>query len=266
MSTVRTRREPPSFRAVEVARAELLTPHLRRLTFTGPELAGLPEGLPAASVRLLLPRAGEVVLPAWNGNEFRYDDGTRPPIRSLTPRRVDTDGDGPAELDVDIVLHGDGTLSRWAAAAEPGAPAAVAGTGRGYSIDPAARRFVLAGDETALPAIAVLLEALPVEVEVRVVVEVARPDARLALPAHPGATVTWHDLAPGAPPGAALVSAVLSLDVDATRVWAAGEAAAVQRIRRHLFEQAGFPRSDAVIRGYWKVGRSADAGVADGDG
>jgi NADPH-dependent ferric siderophore reductase len=271
MSTVRTRREPPSFRKAEVARAELLTPHLRRITLTGPELAGLPEGLPAASVRLLLPRAGEVVLPEWNGNEFRYDDGARPPIRSLTPRRVATEGAGAPELDVDIVLHGDGTLSRWAASAEPGAPAAVAGTGRGYTIDPEARRFVLAGDETALPAIAVLLEALPPEVEVRVVIEVARPEARLDLPAHPGATVTWHDLPPGEVPGAALVPAVLTLDeltagAEVGHVWAAGEAAAVQRIRRHLFEQVGFPRSHAVIRGYWKHGRSADAGVADGDG
>jgi NADPH-dependent ferric siderophore reductase len=35
-------------------------------------------------------------------------------------------------------------------------------------------------------------------------------------------------------------------------VWAAGEAAAMQRIRRHLFEHLGVPRSHAVVRGYWK--------------
>ena len=38
-----------------------------------------------------------------------------------------------------------------------------------------------------------------------------------------------------------------------TRVWAAGEAGAMQRIRRHLFEERNLPRSRASIRGYWKV-------------
>jgi NADPH-dependent ferric siderophore reductase len=43
---------------------------------------------------------------------------------------------------------------------------------------------------------------------------------------------------------------------DGTQVWAAGEAAAVQRIRRHLFEERGLPRRQAQVRGYWKHGRS----------
>jgi NADPH-dependent ferric siderophore reductase len=38
-------------------------------------------------------------------------------------------------------------------------------------------------------------------------------------------------------------------------VWAAGEAAAMQRLRRHLFDERGVPRSAAVVRGYWKRGR-----------
>ena len=40
-------------------------------------------------------------------------------------------------------------------------------------------------------------------------------------------------------------------------VWVAGEAAAVQKIRKHLFDQRGMSRSDATVRGYWKHGRSA---------
>jgi NADPH-dependent ferric siderophore reductase len=257
---VRLRREPPAFRSVEVRRVEDVSPRLRRVTLAGPELAGLPEGLPAASVRLLLPRGDGVELPAWNGNEFRYEDGARPPIRSLTPRRTATDGDDP-ELDVEIVLHGSGALSSWAAAVAPGAPVAVAGTGRGHTIDPTAHDVVLAGDETALAAIEVLLEALPHEATVRVLVEVADPSARLELPAHPGASVAWLDLPAGAAPGAALVAAVEQLELATdVRVWAAGEAAAMQRIRRHLFEGRGLTRSQAVVRGYWKHGRAGDAG------
>jgi NADPH-dependent ferric siderophore reductase len=42
------------------------------------------------------------------------------------------------------------------------------------------------------------------------------------------------------------------------RVWAAGEAAAMQRIRRHLFDERDVPRRHAVVRGYWKAGRAGD--------
>jgi NADPH-dependent ferric siderophore reductase len=78
MATVRLRREPPAFRQVEVVRTAPVSPRLLRVTLGGPDLAGLDAGLPAASVRLLLPRAAaaDLVLPAWNGNEFLHDDGT----------------------------------------------------------------------------------------------------------------------------------------------------------------------------------------------
>ena len=76
-------------------------------------------------------------------------------------------------------------------------------------------------------------------------IEVAHPDARLELPDHPAATVQWLDLPDGAPPGDALVAAVTGADLpQGTRVWGAGEAAAVQRIRRHLLEERNLPRSE----------------------
>lgn len=241
---------------------ESRSPRLLRVTLAGEELDGLDIGLPAASVRLLVPPpdAADVVVPTWNGNEFLYDDGSRPAIRTLTPLRLDTD---PLELDVEIVRHGHGPLSSWAGAAEPGARVAVSGTGRGYDIDPSARSFLLAGDESALPAISVLLEALPAEAEVLALVEVGDPAARLELPAHPGLTERWCELESGAPPGDALVEAVIAATPEGdVRVWAAGEAAAVHRIRRHLFDERGLGRSHAVVRGYWKHGRRSDA---DGD-
>ncbi len=253
------RREPPRFRQVSVRRIESVTPRLLRVTLTGPELDGFALELPAASVRLLLPSPGssELVMPAWNGNEFLLPGGDRPTIRTLTPRRVDAD---ELELDVEIVVHGNGVASRWAASAAPGARAAVSGPGRGYVIDRDAPQFVLAGDETAIPAMSQLLELLPAETPVDVHVEVARPDARLALPAHPRAKVTWHDLPPGAPPGDALVGVMRTAVIEPNaRVWAAGEAAAVQRIRRNLFEDRGMTRTHAVVRGYWKHGRGGDA-------
>jgi NADPH-dependent ferric siderophore reductase len=248
------RREPPRFRRVDVRAVRPLSPRLVRVTLGGPELDGFSIGQPAASVRLLLPSPGrdELVMPMWDGNEFLLPGGERPAIRTLTPRRLHEGG-----LDVDIVLHDGGVASGWAAGAEPGAEVALSGPGRGFAVDPEVRSYLLAGDESAIPAISQLLEVIADDVSIDVRVEVAHPDARLELPGHPGASVTWHDLDPGSRPGDALVAAVESADIrDGAHVWAAGEAAAVQRIRKHLAGDRCLPRSQTTVRGYWKVGRS----------
>jgi NADPH-dependent ferric siderophore reductase len=190
---VRARRPPPDFRRVVVARVVDRTPRLRRLTLGGPELVGFPTAEPAASVRLLPSLGGAVELPTWNGNEWLSADGSRPPIRTLTPVRIAVDPPEDPEVDVDVVLHGPGPLSSWAATVEPGAPAALAGVGQGYELDPDATHLVLAGDESARPAIEQLLGVMPPDLTIQVVVELASPDARLDLPDHPGATVTWCD-------------------------------------------------------------------------
>jgi len=229
---------------------------MARVTLAGPDLEGLTVPHPAASVRLLLPSPGtrELVMPTWERNEFLLPDGQRATIRTFTPRRVDPEA---LELELDVVIHdGDGVACRWAQGAEPGDPAAVSGPGRGYTFDADAPGFLLAGDETAIPAISQLLEALPAETPVQVLVEVAQPDARLGLSEHRRATVQWCDLAPGSPPGDALVAAVRDADLVAgVRVWAAGEAASMQRIRRHLFDDRELPRVQTAVRGYWKHGR-----------
>ncbi len=229
-----------------------------RVTLTGTELAGFTVEQPAASVRVLLPSSGaaDLVVPSWNGNEFLLPDGGRPTIRTFTPWRVDPEA---LELDVGIVVHGDGVASDWAVSAEPGRPAAISGPGRGYTVDRHAPAYLVAGDETAIPAITQVLDAIPDKTPVQVRIEVAHADGRVALPAHPGATVEWCDLPSGARPGDALGVAVRHVDLsDSARVWAAGEAAAVQRIRRHLFDDRGLPRTQTSVRGYWKHGRAGD--------
>jgi NADPH-dependent ferric siderophore reductase len=229
-----------------------------RVTVGGAQLEGLVVEQPAASVRLLLPPAGssELVMPAWNGNEFLLPDGLRPAIRTLTPLRIDQDRH---QMDLEIVVHDGGAASAWALKAQPGHDVALSGPGRGYPIDPEATGFLLAGDESAIPAIGQLLEVLPADKPVRVMIEVAAPEGRLELPKHPTAGVEWFDLPQGAPPGDAVVEAVMSAALpDGARVWAAGEAAAMQRIRKHLFEERGLTRSDTWIRGYWKHGRAGD--------
>jgi len=230
---------------------------MARVTLAGPELEGLVVPDPASSIRLLLPSPGadELELPTWTGNEFLLADGRRPVLRTLTPRRVD----GAAlEVDVDVVVHGAGAASAWAAGAGAGSPAALSGPGRGHQVDAGAPHYLLLGDETAIPAISQLLETLAAHTAVRVHIESAGDP--LPLPRHPRAEISWHRRAEDRPFGAALVEAAARHPAPEGRVWAAGEAAAMQRIRRTLFEAHGLPRARATVRGYWKAGRSADEG------
>jgi NADPH-dependent ferric siderophore reductase len=192
-------------------------------------------------------------MPTWNGNEFLLPGGTRPIIRTFTPRAVDA----PDHLAIDVVLHGRGAASEWAATVVAGAPVALSGPGRGYEVDEEAPAYLVAGDETAIPAIRQVLAALPCAVPVQVLVEIAHEDARQPL----GRDAQWCVQPPGAAAGDALVAAVEGADIAAdARVWVAGEAAAVQRVRRHLFDDRGIARARTSVRGYWKHGR---AGAGD---
>lgn len=229
---------------------------MRRIVVGGDELSGMIVDEPAASVRLLLPPDGAdaIVMPNWTGNQFELPGGDRAPIRTLTPRALDTDR---SELTVDIVLHERGAMSDWARATAVGDEVAIAGPGRGFAINAETSSILLAGDEAAIPAIDQLLETITPSTGVVVHVEISDPSATPSLSDHPNAEVTIHELAPGRSPGDAFASAIESLDELPDELWVAGEAAAVQRVRKHLFGERGIPRSRVTARGYWKQGRSA---------
>ena len=251
----RIRREPPAFRVVAVRRIESLTPYMTRVTFHGDALEGLAVDLPAASVRLLLPSSAtrDLVLPEWNGNEFLLADGKRPVIRTFTPRRVDS---GRFEIDLDVVIHEGGAVSAWIGSAAPGDAAAISGPGRGYAVDPDTTSFVLAGDETAIPAISQLLEAVPPAAAVSVVIEIRHLQARMELPRDGDVHVDWVQRSSADAPGEALLAAIRRTTIEpGAKVWVAGEAASLHRIRRHLFDERGLQRSNVTARGYWKHGR-----------
>jgi NADPH-dependent ferric siderophore reductase len=231
-----------------------------RVVAGGEALAGFALEEPAASVRLLIPSEnGSIVIPAWTGNQWELPSGGRPPIRTFTPRSFDSE---QRELTLDVVLHDRGAASDWARSAVAGNQLAISGPAAGYRIEPGTGSYVLAGDESALPAIGQLLEWIPPHARIDVHVEIGDDAARQQLPAHPQADVRWHLARPDSSPGAAFAAAIESLaDVPETSWpeawWVAGEAAAVQRVRRHLFETRELPRSVVTARGYWKFGRSA---------
>lgn len=253
------RREPPPMRPVVLAHREYRSPTLVRLRLEGDALEGLHSAEPASSVRLLLPPPGvgpgdTLELPTWNGNEYLDSAGERVPIRTLTPlvrspvtlRRGDP-------LGVEVVLHGQGgPLADWARAAEVGTPAAVSGTARGYSVPPTARHILVLGDESAIPAVATVLESVGDDVEVEALIELSPGAEPVTMPG----PVSWVERTAEEAPGDRMVATAQEhLDrlraEDATAIWASGNAAGVQRIRK-LLAAADVPRTRQQIRGYWK--------------
>jgi NADPH-dependent ferric siderophore reductase len=248
---------------VEVRRADWLTPHLVRVAFGGPALEGFELGLPTGHIKVFLPSAGEAepALPTFGPDGPTFDDALpRPIVRTYTPRTFDA---AALELMVDFVIHEGGPASDWATRAAPGDKAAIAGPGRGYAVDEDARSFVIAGDETALPALGVLLEALPSEASIDVIAEVRDATARVELPHHPGARVRWCEPRAGVAPGSALGTALADVELqEDTKVWVATEAQAVRAIRRSLLNDRRCDAERIVTRGYWKLG---EANHPDGD-
>jgi NADPH-dependent ferric siderophore reductase len=235
-------------RRVRVTRVEQLSPRMVRVTFTGDDLGAFAWNGPAAHIKLIFPEDGQTEPP------MPQPDGPRSTrMRTYTPRRFD-----PAipELDVDFVLHGDGPASRWAAQAKAGQALILAGPGPNYQIDPDAVWFLLAGDDAALPAIETILDALPAEARVRVLLEVADKHEERPLSTAAQLDITWLHGGAQPEPDTALEAAVRAIELPAGngRIYVGCEAAAVRRIRTHLLHERGLDPATIVTRGYWKLG------------
>ena len=139
-------------------------------------------------------------VPTWAGNEFLLADGRRAKdwIRTFTPVSYCPD---LRELDLDVVVHGDGAVGSWAAAVGPGAPAAISGPARGYEPDPAATDFLVVGDESAIPAVRQVLAALPPAATAEVHLEADGPEGAVDLLVPERVRLTWHVTEPGDAPG-----------------------------------------------------------------
>ncbi|MEP7244436.1 MAG: siderophore-interacting protein [Gammaproteobacteria bacterium] len=245
-----------------VKRIEQLTPRMVRVTFTSTELADFGWSGPAAHLKLIFSSA-EPTLPtaasssgaaASAASAGASSEPPRPTMRTYTPRRFDRDS---RELDVDFVLHGEGPASTWASQAAVGQTLTVAGPGRNYVVDPGADWFVLAGDDSAIPAIATILEQLPPTAQVTVFIEVVDAKDEHRISAASNATVTWLHRGEDNKIAGTLLEARLrdlQLPPGSGRIYVACESGAMRRIRRHLLTERSLSRDHVVTRGYWKLG------------
>lgn len=280
-----------------------LTPHFTRITLAGDELAHFGTRGLDQRIKLLMPLPGGRVTdfglfdeprPAmmeWYRRWRELADADRNALRTYTVRSVRPQA---AEIDIDFVLHGsEGPASAWAIAAREGDPIVVIGPdqrahsfGGGVEWNPGhATSVLLAGDETAAPAICAIVGSLDAEVTGLAVIEVPRESDALPVPTRSDVEVRW--LARGdAPHGTLLAPAVREWgrsratgrhpslrDVSSEDIlwevpeavpggeyaWLAGEAGVITALRRHLVRDLGIDRRSVAFMGYWRRGRAEGA-------
>lgn len=238
-------RRPPNFRTARVIGRERVSPRFVRLRFAVDDLDDFARS--GLHIRLLLPAGGRV--PVWP--ELGADGRTRWPrgadrlhTPAYTIRRIDP---GAGWLDVDVFLHGNGPTCAWAETVAPGAEIGITGPGGGWF--PETDELILAGDETALPAIARILEAAAPEVTGAALIEVADSGDIVALTRPRGVTVTWLDRSKGDP--AADVALKEIVTGNDPFVWFAAEKDRAIGVRSHLRDTLGLNRKRCHAAAYW---------------
>ncbi|AIY02523.1 hypothetical protein ART_2924 [Arthrobacter sp. PAMC 25486] len=300
---------------LRVSAVAQLTPHFRRLTFQGTDLELFGSNVDGQTldlrVKVMIPSPGHA-LPElsnirgslqedWYQGWLAVDESRRGVMRTYTVRALrpsvpaSADGPGdPAELDIDFVLHldgGSGPAAEWAAAARPGdtlmlvGPCARWGDCLGIEYAPGeAERVLLVGDETAVPAIAAILETLPPHISGHAVLEVPSAEDFLDISTPANVEVRWlargakdhgeelsrHVRALVVPAACEVGEEPEDVDVDATILWEtpaataghglyawiAGEAATIKALRRYLVRDVGMDRNSVAFMGYWRKGQA----------
>lgn len=292
----------------EVRAVDRVSPNFVRVTFGGVELDefGTPGEVFDSRIKLIFPPASGALPPLdrsgddWWGSFLAVPEEERGSMRTYSIRELRVTAAG-TEVDVDFVLHLEpdltGPASRWASAAATGQELFLVGPRRGVSghggaeyAPGTAGAVVLAGDETAAPAIARILEDAPRDLRGVAFIEVPVPADILSIDAPAGVEVKWLPRAEGRPHGQELIPAVLAhlgdadadirvSDVDTEALlwetpeysglgeeltsvpssaeryfWIAGESGVVTTLRRHLVKDLGVDRAQVAFMGYWRRG------------
>ena len=286
---------------VSVARIQQLSPSFRRITFVGEELAWFATHAKDQRVKILFPQGGVVSDLGHDGDWYSrwraLAHESRSPFRTYTVRAV-----RPAEreVDIDFVWHGidehSGPAASWLVDAAAGDRVAIVGpdarshsSAIGMDWRPGgASTVLLAGDETAAPAICGILESLPAGVRAHAFIAVPTAEDALPIIHNDAASVTWLSrdsdprslddairvwlganrpaYAPALTRGAQELDDI-DVDVDllwdspeggngSFYAWLAGEASTIKGLRRLLVSETGIDRGRVAFMGYWRRGKA----------
>ena len=246
---------PANLHEATVVSAEDVTANMRRVIVACADVTPFIGG--DMHVRLLVPPRGRP--PVWPG--LRDDGRIAWPegddalvVRVYTIRAVDA---ARKELWIDFLQHpapGVATPGAdFARDARPGDRIALIGPGGGDL--PQAERILLAGDESALPAIARIAAEVPAQTRLTAIIEVADAAEEQPLPTAGSLEVRWlhrKTYPPGARNGLAqaAIDAIKTVDGE-TFVWAACEREDIRLIRSAL-KNRHHDRKRMYVAWYWE--------------
>jgi NADPH-dependent ferric siderophore reductase len=223
-----------------VLASEPISPSLHQVELTAPELEGFRYE-PGQDVMLLVAA-----------------DGRRPVRRRYTIRALDRE---TLTLTLQIVRHGEGPGERWLSAVQPGDTVEGIGPRGKITIFPEADWHLFLGDESAMPAILAMTEALPGDADATLVIEVPDPDDEQDLLAPARTRLSWlHRFSRPAGDQALLAAeaAEAELGEGTGHAYIFGEATVVLRLREILAGR-GLRENQISPKAYWGRGR-ANAG------
>lgn len=221
----------PGLSLMRVRSVTQRSPGFIRVRLGGPDAARF--GLGSLHFRLLLPPAGRAAVWPRIGKSGRTEwpdgaDALHRPVYTVA-------GQGDDWLDFDIFRHAGSPTCDWALSGPQGATVGIIGPGGGWC--PEAKRLHLFGDETALPAMARIMELAGGEVTAHV--RAGYPDLG-PLAADPRVT-----------PCDDLLAALAGADLgQGDFVWFAAEASLARQARQHLIAR-GIDRKDFMAAAYW---------------
>ena len=230
------RRPPLSRWPLTVVGARDITPRMRRVSLVGPTMDGFAHR-PGQDLALNLPDE--------HGGQVR---------RHYTIRRFDA---VEGRLEIDFVLHGPSPATNWARRAAIGDEIVAEGPrGRTTVRGPADWRL-FTGDETALPAIAAMIEGLGAGERAIAFIEVAGAAEQQPIETAAALEVTWLHRS-GAPqaPSLGLLEALTTfrLPPGDGQACIIGETSTVRAQRQGLIAR-GFAKDRIAAEGYWRPGR-----------
>ncbi len=227
---------------VTVTFTKQLTPRARRITFTG--MTVVESVKPASYLSLYF-------------DEPRSDRPPSPGIprraeRSYTPRYLDP---GCNSMTVDFVLHGSGRAAEWACTAKAGDTIWASPTTGGYDIPDDVHHLVLAGDDTAIPAIGTIVEAIPDQTRTTIILEVVDEDDERELSDEVRTDPIWlHRGTDVETAGFQTLNLVKSIAVPPdAHWWVAGEREAIANVRDVLIIDRGIAKDRISLNAYWRL-------------
>jgi NADPH-dependent ferric siderophore reductase len=166
--------------------------------------------------------------------------------------------DAPEQrLEIDFVLHGDGPAANWAQYCELGDEIEAHGPRGRTVLNESADWHLFVGDETCIPAIAAMAEALPPRARATAIIETWDKAERQTPKASANLDIEWfHRDGPAQPSSQRLIDRLNLFAPPPGRgqAYVIGETSTVRAIRQGLIAR-GFARERIAAEGYWRPGR-----------